>query len=95
MFTSSFGSLSMLLPLMAHFAHGRALARLGEGEDVTAFFARYVDLADSGDRREAMEELKRVRDQIMPVLHFIHLYSRAGQGMFACHQERKSPLVSC
>lgn len=59
---------------------GRALARLGEGEDVTAFFARYVDLADSGDRREAMEELKRVRDQIMPVLHFIHLYSRAGQG---------------
>ncbi|MFO1612122.1 hypothetical protein QOT38_30275, partial [Pseudomonas aeruginosa] len=34
---------------------GRALARLGEGEDVTAFFARYVDLADSGDRREAMD----------------------------------------
>lgn len=55
---------------------GRALGHLGEGEDVTAFFARYVDLTDAGDRHEAMEELKRVRDQIMPVLHFIHLYSR-------------------
>jgi len=59
---------------------GRALAHLGEGDDVTAFFARYVDLSDSGDRREAMEELKCIRDQIMPVLDFIHLCGRAGQG---------------
>jgi hypothetical protein len=59
---------------------GRALAHLGEGDDVTAFFARYVDLSDSGDRREAMDELKCIRDQIMPVLDFIHLCGRAGQG---------------
>lgn len=59
---------------------GRALAHLGEGDDVTAFFARYADLSDSSDRREAMEELKCIRDQIMPVLDFIHICGRAGQG---------------
>lgn len=59
---------------------GRTLGRLGSAEEPTAFFSRYENLADSGDRADAAEELKRIRDQIWPVLEFIQLCARAGRG---------------
>lgn len=59
---------------------GRTLGFLESEDDATAFFARYENLSDPDDRKDASEELKRIRDQIMPVLDFIHLCVRAGRG---------------
>lgn len=59
---------------------GRTLGCLGDLEQPSAFFSRFVNLTHPKDRAAASDDFKRIRDAIWPVVEFIQLCARAGRG---------------